>query len=261
MEEQLGVPIVVQNVEGAGGVIGATQLARADADGYQLGLMPFGPVTTQPHLRQTDYDSESWTTICRVVSNPMAVLVAPDSGMVTFEDLIERASGEEAVLTAGPAPGSLPHVAQAALGQAYDLNFRYVPHEGAAAVATSLLGGQVDVFIDIASNAERLGLTPLALLAEERHPSFPDLPTVAELGGPPLDYAVWYGVFAPAGLDEAVANRLSEACGTAVDDPEFQERMTAQGHTIAYLGATDFSAFFASQYQTAGELLSIISSN
>ena len=259
LEAELGETIVVQNIAGAGGTIGATELAASDPDGYTIGFMPIGTMTTQPHLRDVAYGAESWEPICRLVDDPMSVLVAPDSGYETLDDLIAAASNGGQLRSAGPPPGSLPHIGQAALANAYGLDLRYVPHEGGSAVARSLLGGQVDVFVDLAGNATKFGLVNLALLGgDERHPQFPDLPTTMELGGHELNYSIWFGMFAPAGTPDAVMEVLAGACERLSSSPEYLETMEEADRWVAYLGREDFNAFFQQQFANNGSLLQAI---
>lgn len=259
LEETLGQTIVVKNVAGAGGTVGATELAGSKNDGYTIGFMPIGTMTTQPHLRSVAYNADSWSPICRLVKDPMSVLVAPDSEITSFEELIAASSDGNQLKSAGPPPGSLPHIGQAALADAYGLDFKYVPHEGGGAVAKSLLGGQVDVFVDLAGNAEKFGLVNLAMLGAERHPQFPDLPTTQELvDGPILDYSIWFGMFAPAGTPDDVMTALSGACGEMAESESYLQAMTDAKRAVAYMGSEEFAGFFREQYENNGSLLAAI---
>ena len=258
LEKALSAKIVVKNVTGAGGTIGASELAASTADGYTIGFMPIGTMTTQPHLRKVPYNGDSWSPICRLVKDPMSVLVAPDSKIKSMDDLIAMSTNGNQLKSAGPPPGSLPHIGQAALASAYGMDLKYVPHEGGAAVAKSLLGGQVDVFTDLAGNAEKFGLINLALLGKERHPQFPDLPTTKELGGPELDYSIWFGMFAPRGTPDEVLTILSEACGSMAATPDYLKAMSDAKRSVAYMGTSEFAAFFKQQYEQNGDLLKAI---
>ena len=258
LEEQLGQEIIVKNVAGAGGTVGATELAASSPDGYTIGFMPIGTMTTQPHLRNVAYGGDSWEPICRLVDDPMSVLVAPDSKLKTFDDILSAASDGGQLLTAGPPPGSLPHIGQAALANAYDLDFRYVPHEGGAAVAKSILGGQVDVFVDLAGNAQKFGLVNIALMGSERHPAYPDLATTEELGGTALPYSIWFGMFAPAGTPDDVMAKLAGACEALSASEAYLTDMEEAGRWVAFLDREDFTAFFAEQFANNGALLEAI---
>lgn len=258
MEKQLDTTIVVKNVAGAGGTIGASELAATTPDGYTIGFMPVGTMTTQPHLRKVPYNADSWEPICRLVKDPMSVLVAPDSKIKSMEDLVAMSTNGNQLKSGGPPPGSLPHIGQAAMANAYGLDLKYVPHEGGGAVAKSLLGGQIDVFTDLAGNAEKFGLVNIALLGTERHPQFPDLPTTKELGGPELDYSIWFGMFAPAGTPDDIMAKLSKACGDMAATPEYLKAMEDAKRSVAYMGTDEFEEFFVAQFNTNGSLLEAI---
>ncbi|NIA70825.1 tripartite tricarboxylate transporter substrate binding protein [Pelagibius litoralis] len=253
MEKILGTDIVVSNVTGAGGTIGATQLSQARADGYKLGFMPVGTTTTQPHLRRTSYNGDSWAPICLVAQGPQYVTVLEDSPVKTVDDLIAKAKSGKLV-TGGPPPGSLPHIAQAAVANAYGVKFTYIPHEGINEVAKSMLGGRVDMAVWFGDAKARFGLRPLAILDSKRSAEFPDVPTLAELGQP-VESFVWFGFFAPKGTPDAVVSTLSDACEKAVNSASFRGNMEKAKRQVRYMPRDEFAAFFARQYEQNGSLL------
>ncbi len=253
MEKILGANIVVSNVQGAGGTIGATQLSKAKPDGYNLGFMPVGTTTTQPHIRKTAYNDKSWEPICLVSQSAQYVFVPEDSPYKTIQELAEGAK-TETVITGGPPPGSLHHLGQLAVAKSLGVEFKYIPHQGINQVAKSMLGGRVHMTTFFADAAERFNFRPLAVLASERSSNFPDVPTLAEVGEPAVS-VVWFGFFAPAGVPDEVAGKLSSACGEAVAKPSFVEAMAKVKRPIHYLSRDEFAAFFAEQYQQNGELL------
>lgn len=253
LERILDVNIVVSNVTGAGGTIGATQLAFANPDGYSLGFMPIGTTTVQPHLRMTDYDGDSWEPICMVAQGPLYVTVLEESPIRSIDDLIARARSSD-VVTAGPPPGSIPHIAQAAVANAYGVQFRYIPHEGINEVAQSMLGDRVHMTVWFGDATTRFGLRPLAILDTERSTEFPDVPTLAELGRPVVSF-VWFGFFAPRGTPDDVIDTLSNGCDEAVRKPSFIENMTNANRLIRYMPTAEFRDFFARQYEDNGRLL------
>ena len=257
LEKVLGQKLVIRNLEGAGGTVGATQLSKMAPDGYSIGYMPIGTMTTQPHIRKTSYNADSWEPICMVLSDAVSVLVNPEkSGIASMDDLQAAASGGNRIISAGPPPGSLPHIGQAALAKAYDLNFKYVPYQGGGPTAKALTAGDVQVFINTPNFAKRFEFTPLALLAPERHPDFPDLPTTAELGGPEMDISIWFGLFAPAGTDPAIVQKLSDSCGEVVQSDEFQELASSRGNSAKYMASSEFEAFFRAEFEANAGLLS-----
>lgn len=112
MEKILGQNIVVSNLDGAGGTIGANRVANADPGGYELLFAPVGTMTTQPYLRNTDYNAESWSPICMVSQGAYYLVVGQDSDLRTFDDYLALAKDGQARFV-GAGPGSMDHVAQA----------------------------------------------------------------------------------------------------------------------------------------------------
>jgi len=253
LEEILDVNIVVSNVTGAGGTVGATQLSQADANGYNLGFMPVGTTTTQPHLKNTSYTNESWAPVCLVAQSPQYISVLMISEYQDVDDLIEQAKSGR-VITGGPPPGSLPHIGQAAVANAYDASFDYIPQQGIDETAKLMLGGQVDMTIGLGDYAERFGLRHLAVLDSQRSPDYPDVPTLIELGHEVISF-VWFGFFAPAGTPEDVLETLSSACETAVAQDRFVENMAGAKRIVRYMPRDEFTNFFNEQYEVNGRLL------
>ncbi|MCY3822343.1 MAG: tripartite tricarboxylate transporter substrate binding protein [Nitrospinae bacterium] len=253
VEKILGKNIIVSNVTGAGGTIGATQLSKAKPDGYNLGFMPVGTTTTQPHIRKTSYNADSFEPICMVAQGPLYVVVLKDSPIKSIDEIIAKAK-KGTVVTAGPPPGSLPHIAQAAVANAYGVKFKYVPHQGINQVAKSMLGGRVDVTVWFGDAAQRFGLRPLALLDSKRSREFPNVPTLAELGKP-VESFVWFGFFAPRGTSSAIVSKLSNACDAAVKKPSFVANMKKAKRLIRYMPHKEFKAFFRRQFEQNGNLL------
>ena len=257
LEEILGQPMVVRNVGGAGGTVGAAQFATQPADGYHLAFMPVGTTTTQPHLRQVTYDDTSFAPICMTIQDPMGVSVSPDAGIDTLDQLITKAR-ESTVTSGGPPPGSLPHIGQAAVAAAYDVNFKYVPHEGGSAAAKSILGGQVDVLVDPVGSILNYGLKPLVVLNGTRLDSVPDVPTIDEIGGAPLRYSIWFGLFAPAGTSEEILTRLDEACQQGTATERYAATVKNSGRTPRFMDRAEFSAFFTQQFRDNAALLTAV---
>ena len=253
LEKELGQSVIVTNVVGAGGTVGATQLADSNADGYNLGFMPVGTTTTQPHLRGTSYNDESFTPICLVASGPFYLVVSPDSDIKSWADFAAKAQGEGITFT-GAAPGSLAHVTSVALGQMFGAEIAYLPTSGGGEAVNEVMGGRADATAWFSDFDVQFGLNALAIFAPERSEIHPDVPTSGEEGHP-ADIAVWMGLFAPAGTPEDVIAKLDGACEAAVGSEGFVGNMTEANREIRHLNAADFDTFFHEAYQANGELL------
>ena len=257
LEKILGQPIVVRNVGGAGGTVGAAQFAGHAKNGYKLAFMPVGTTTTQPHLRKVPYSDKSFAPICMTIQDPMAVGVAPNAGLNSLDDLIKKAKAGT-VTAGGPPPGSLPHIGQAALAAAYGVKFKYVPHKGGHGAAKSILGGKVDVLVDPLGSTLNYGLKPLAVLNGSRLDAAPNVPTIDEVGGKPLRYSIWFGLFAPAGTPEAILNKLGSACDAATKTDRYKKTVKNSGRTPRFMNRAEFTKFFAQQYKDNASLLTAV---
>ena len=253
--EILGGDVVVRNVAGAGGTVGAAEVAAASADGQTLGFLPIAPATTQPHLRNLPYDIDSWEFVCRVTNSPVFLLTSKETGLDSVEAVVEAAQAEPGKLAYGtPAPGSVPHLVMMAANGALGTEMKHVPHQGSAEVFRSLAGGVVQFYANIPVDIERGDLQPLAVFASERYAGYPDVPTMAELGHD-LEFSIWYGMFAPSGTPDAVIQQLSDACGETVASDEFQAFIDRIKSDAQYLPSAEFETFVRSEYDKNGAIL------
>ncbi|MBY8975945.1 tripartite tricarboxylate transporter substrate binding protein [Rhodobacteraceae bacterium NNCM2] len=257
LTETLDANVIVKNTAGAGGTLGVGEVARSKADGRTLGMAPVGPLTTQPHLRKLPYDVESFEYICLAYSAPTVIAVSKDAEYSTLEDLVAYAKANPKEVTfAVQAIGSIPHIAGLALADAAGIEMTYLPVNGDGPALKALLDGTADVFIPhvsfYTSNGDQL--KSLALLKSDRLAEQPDLVTAAEQGYD-LDFPIWGGLVAPAGLPAEDITKFETACKAAVDSEPFQARMEAVKQPSAYMGAADFAKFVQEKYETNRVLL------
>lgn len=235
----LGGKIVVRNVAGASGSVGAAATAKARPDGYTLGYLPIGPASIQPLLRPGTYGAESWEYVCRTANDPALLMVATKSPVNSVAELLRK----DALIYGSPGPGSIPHLALAALVASSGVKATHIPYKGTAAAMNAMAGGEIEVFADVPSVVRSFDVKPIGVFAGTRHPGFPNVPTLAEAGHA-LEFSIWHGVFAPAGTPRAIVDKLVAACRTAVASPAFVERLEKVGTTAAFLGAGEFEAFY-----------------
>lgn len=246
----LGANIVIRNIGGASGSVGAAAAAKARPDGYTLGYLPIGPASIQPLLHPGAYGAESWEYVCRTVNDPAILMVAAKSKINSVADLLKHAP----LVYGSPGPGSVPHLALAALVASAGVKATHIPYKGTAKAMNAMAGGEIEVFADVPSVVRSFDVKPIAVFAKERHPDFPGVPTMAEAGYP-LEFSVWHGVFAPAGTERAIVDKLVAACRTAVQSPEFVSRLKKVGTTPAFLGDGDFEAFYRSALKANEKVL------
>ncbi|MGD9952245.1 MAG: tripartite tricarboxylate transporter substrate binding protein [Burkholderiales bacterium] len=235
----LGGKIIVRNIAGASGSVGAAATAKARPDGYTIGYLPIGPASIQPVLRPGTYGAESWEYVCRTADDPALLMVPAKSPINSPAELLRK----DALVYGSPGPGSVPHLALAALVASAGVKATHIPYKGTAAAMNAMAGGEIEVFADVPSVVRSFEVKPIGVFAAARHPGFPNVPTLAE-SGHALEFSIWHGVFAPAGTPRAIVDKLVAACRTAVNSTAFAERLQAVGTTPAFLGAREFEAFY-----------------
>ncbi|HEY5608628.1 MAG TPA: tripartite tricarboxylate transporter substrate binding protein [Alphaproteobacteria bacterium] len=219
---QFRQPFTVSNRTGAGGAIGIGYVARATADGYTLLFAPALAYSVLPLMQaNVGYSNKSFVPICQAFENQMALIVPPDSPFKSARDIVEAARGKPPAFAA-TAPGTITHLAAAALADAAKVNFNHVPFRGDAELMGQVIGGHVDFASTTLASAAAAGpaIRVLAIFAEKRNPSLPDTPTVKEQG---YDVAPtsFGGLFAPAGVPADVVGKLATGCKLAVEQPAY----------------------------------------
>lgn len=235
MSEELGQEIVIQNVTGAGGTIGATQAAGAPADGYTILVHHIGMSTAPTLYADLSYDPvESFDPIGLVTNAPMTLIGRKDLEADTLADLVDYVKANaDTVTLANSGLGAASHLCSMLFMSAIETELTTVPYPGNGPIMTDLLGGHVDLTCDQTTNT-----TPPILAGEvkafgittpERAASLPDVPTTAEAGLPSLDIAVWHGIYVPAGTDEAIRQTLTDALQVALGDETLVARFNELG--------------------------------
>lgn len=223
MSGRLGQQFVVSNQAGGAGAIGTATVARAAPDGYTLLFGAVYVLSVLPALRPAEvgYRSDSLVPVCQTVSNAMVLVVRPDSRFKSLADLVAAARAEPGKITYGhQGPGSIPNLATEEFLQASGLQIGQVPYRGDPAVLTDVLGGQIDVGALVLGSVPGQNVRVLGVFADERHPAFPDAPTVKEQGFnvAPVSFG---GLLAPAGTPEDVLGKLETACAGAARDEAY----------------------------------------
>ena len=253
--EQLGVDVIIKNVNGAAGTIGTAEAANASADGYTVLFTPAGPLAVQPHLRSLPYDMDSFRPVGRISLTPMLMMVPPESRFTSAEQVIEAAQADPGQVTFGSVgAGSLPHLAILALNDAAGVETKHIPFQGSGDAMKGLLGGTVEVFNDQAQLAPQYELTGLAAWSSERLEDYPDVPTMKELGYD-VEMSNWLGVFVPAGTPDDVVEVLNAALNASLESPDVQEQFTNLNVNVAPTTPEEFGDFSQASYDLSRRLL------
>lgn len=251
LEEELGTTITVENREGAGGQVGLTALANAECDGYTFGTVnfPSAIVSVLDESRGATYTRESFAPTALQVIDPTAIVVAPDSPYQTIDDLIQAAEenpGDLQYTTTGVA--SNEHFAMAAVEEASGADFSPVHFpDGGGAPMTAFLGGEVDMLVanvsDVVDMPENGQGRILGIMAAERSPFLPDVPTFDE-SGYDVEISSSRGYAFPACAPEEAVTTVSEAVGTIMEDDEFLQQMQDLGLAPSYRGAEEYAEYW-----------------
>jgi tripartite-type tricarboxylate transporter receptor subunit TctC len=250
----LGVPFVVNNVTGAAGTIAAAQVVRARPDGQTLLFTPLGPVAIQPSfMRNLGYTAADLTPICMVNRAPLIMMTPQNSGMRTLADVVARArQGNFPYATTGV--GTTPHLSMVMFARAVGAQMEHITYRGPAEVMVAFARNDVLVMNDHPSSIRANNLHPIATLAAERFPDFPDTPTFREQGFD-LTMHIWHGLFAPRGTPEAVIQRYEQACAQAVRSEAMRVGHERIQTPIVHYGARDFAAIVTADSQRMRDII------
>ena len=245
--QELGQPVVIDNKPGAGGNVGAAEVARAPADGYTL-LMASPALTISPAIyKNLPYQPSQLAPVALLGRVPNVLLVNPASGIGKVQELVGRAKAKPGQLNyASNGNGTSLHLSAELFKRRSETFITHVPYRGAAAAITALLSGEVDMMFDNLPSAigqiQAGKLRALAVTTAQRSTALPDVPTLAEAGMDGFNVSAWFGVAAPAGLPAPVATRLADALQKVVQQPEVAAAMQRQGADPAFMDAASAAA-------------------
>ncbi|ACP26565.1 conserved hypothetical protein [Sinorhizobium fredii NGR234] len=232
MSEDLGQQIVVQNVAGAGGNLGASNVARADPDGYTILMATVATHALNPLILKTKpYDPEKdFAPVSLLVIVPNVLVVNPELPAKSVQELLAllKASPDQ-YSYASSGNGTPLHLSGELFKTMAGVQMQHIPYKGSGPALNDVIGNQVPIMFDnlpsSSSHIKAGTLRALAVTTAERAPSFPDVPTIAESGIPGYETYTWNALFAPADTPQPVIARLNEAANKALADPAVKKRM------------------------------------
>ena len=227
----LGQSVVIENKGGAGGSIGATEIARSAPDGYTIGMATVSTHGANPAIMsKLPYDAKKdFAPITNVMAVPSVFVVHPSVPANTMQEFIALAKKEPGKYTfASPGTGALGHANIENFMNLAGIDLLHIPYKGAGQALNDALGGQVNAMTDNLSssltNIKAGKLRPLAVLALKRTEMLPDVPTYTELGYPDMGDGGWFGLVAPAGTPKPIIDKLNAAAHKVMQDPDFQKK-------------------------------------
>lgn len=239
MGDSMGQQIVIENIGGAAGTIGAGNAARAEPDGYTLIFGYATQFTIAPALYQNlTYDPiRSFTPIGSVVRFHFLMTANAAMPVNSLVDVVAYAKANPGKLTfASPGVGTSTHLVGELFKQKQGIDIVHVPYKGGGPAITDYVAGRIDLYWDALAPllpwVQQGKIKPLAVTSAERLPELPNVPTVFEAGMPDLNVFTWTAVFAPAGTPREVTDRLDAELRKAIADPEVRDVFLRNGYEM-----------------------------
>lgn len=241
-----GQPMVINNVEGAGGAVGTAGFMNASPNGYQLLHYNVASIT-RSHMSKVPFDIKSFEPVIRIVQGVSMILVREDAPWATFDEFLADAKARPGQITMGNAgAGGGAHLIALVFETRSGTEYIHTPYGGGGPAVTGLLSGEIDSMMATSpeglSNIEAGQLRILATLGSERLEQFPDVPTVLEYDID-LISEPWRGIMAPAGTPPEVIEKLHVILKEAIGDERYINAMREMDQEPAYMGPEDFRQF------------------
>jgi len=261
MAERLGQQIVVENRPGASGMLGLDLVAKSAPDGYTLAAGQGGNMVVLPHTsRNVPYDPlKDFVPIAVSTTNYLGIVANPDAPFRSIGEMVAYARANPGRLTvATNGEGGFPHLAFEHLRALGGFSFTHIPYKGSAAIATDIIGGQVQAGIDGIT-----GMTPhiksgrlrlLAVTSPARAALWPDTPAATE-DVPGYESGGWFGYVAPAGTPRDIVLKLNGEINRAMQQPDVAEKLVAAGLIIVTESPEFFSKLLKSDFMKYGKLV------
>jgi tripartite-type tricarboxylate transporter receptor subunit TctC len=243
-QKALGATVVIANVAGASGTVGAREAKGSPPDGYTL-------YAVHDYIHSTYYTGVSdvaytdFEPVCLISSTPSVLTASSKTKWSSWQELVGEAKARPGQITVGATLGSTSHFFPALIEKAAGIKFKYVSYEGLAPRMNAILGGHIDL---TDSNLTQKGkvdagqLKFLGIATEKRSPEIPSVPTLKELGVNVV-FSVERGIMAPKGTPPDVLAKLEGACAQAARDPGFADSMKKQGTEVRYLDRKGYAEY------------------
>lgn len=248
LSTNMGVPVVVDNKAGASGIIGTAALAKAEPDGYTIGIAVPSTHTLPVALnRKVPYDPmKDFTPLSIVANNPLAIVVNPAVPAKTLRELVDYAKQNPGKLSYGTSgAGTSQHLVGEMLNQFAKIDIVHVPYKGGSGALNDLIGGQIQVgFVVVPTVLEHVKagrLRMLAVVDDKRYSELPAVPTQREALPGISPKTSWLGVFGPAKLPPAIATRLSAELQKAAQDPQLSHYLNTNGMPVVGSTGEEFA--------------------
>ena len=261
LAKALGMPVVVENQPGAGGVVGLQTLARSAPDGMTLSVVSNNVVIFPSVLKSLPFDMPGdFTPIAIVGSTPIVLVVnakVPAANSREFVALLKSRPGQLNFGSGGN--GTILHLASEMFLDEAGVSAKHIPYKGVGPMVTDLIGGQIEfataALPSVQQHLASGALRAIGVATRERVAAAPEIPTFAEQGLPGYDVEAWFAVIGPKGLPPAEVQRIHAAVASAFGDPAVRETMARQGNVINVQPADLAMPFFRSELAKYAQLV------
>ncbi len=258
VSQELGQPMVIESKPGAGGVVGFSEAAKAEPDGYTVVISSTSMGTEKVLHTHLSFDAaKDFQSVAMFGVQPSVLVASKQSGFKTVADLVAAAKAKPGVLTfASAGVGSSSHMAGERLRLAANIDVRHVPFRDQG--LTEVMAGRIDYyFLPLAAAASALGsdkLTVLAVSSPKRVPLLPDVPSIAEAGYPKAEFSFWVGLSVPAKTPRPIVDKLHDATEKALRDPDIAAKLAKLGVVPRQMPVDEFARFVDDDIRATAKL-------
>ena len=239
LQEKLGQPVVIENRPGAAGTLGNEAIARAEKDGYTLGIMTAGQIIAAAMNKSLRYDTlTAFDPVSQVATAGLIIVTRPDFPADDVKQLVAAAKANPGkIVFASPGFGATQHLTAELFRQTAGIDVLHVPFRTSPEAIAAVLGKQVDVLFETVSavlgQVQAGELKALAVTGKDRFPAVPQVPAAIESGVlPGYDVTTWYGVFAPRGVPREIIAKLNKVINESLAEEVVQKRLTTAGVVV-----------------------------
>jgi tripartite-type tricarboxylate transporter receptor subunit TctC len=244
-------PVVVENMPGAGGSIGMANIAKAEPDGYRLVFTSSTFATNAAAQSNLPYDpATDLQPIAKVADGQLVLVAGKRLPLGSIEDVVREAKAQT-VFYGSTGPASTPTFLARQFADVTGIELEGANYTGGSEAMVDLIGGRIDLYFGTVTTVlpavQDGAVVPLAVLGKERAPELPDVPTIAEAGYPAAEATIWWGLFGPAGMPDAVVEKINADVATVMATPEAGEFLAKQGAAASTTSVAELETLVASE--------------